>query len=103
VTSEGSTIARSACRFPDMNANAKARCSRYGETAAVFRSFIASCKWCGVELFAWLLDVLTRVPAHRFTRLSELLPHNRTHLLAGISLHDPKCVQSGEFQSDRGL
>jgi transposase len=47
-----------------------------GKTAAVLRSFIASCKRCGVEPFAWFHDVLSRVPAHRITRLSELLPHN---------------------------
>jgi transposase len=47
-----------------------------GKTAAVLRSFIASCKRCGVEPFAWFQDVLSRVPAHSITRLSELLPHN---------------------------
>ena len=47
-----------------------------GKTAAVLRSFIASCKRCGVEPFAWLRDVLTRIPAHSITQLSELLPHN---------------------------
>jgi hypothetical protein len=47
-----------------------------GKTAAVLRSFIASCKRCGVESFAWFRDVLSRVPAHSITRLSELLPHN---------------------------
>jgi transposase len=47
-----------------------------GKTAAVLRSFIASCKRCGVEPFAWFHDVLSRVPAHSISRLSELLPHN---------------------------
>jgi transposase len=47
-----------------------------GKTAAVLRSFIASCKRCGVEPFAWLSDVLSRIPAHSVNRLSELLPHN---------------------------
>jgi hypothetical protein len=47
-----------------------------GQTAAVLRSFIASCKRCGVEPFAWFHDVLSRVSAHSITRLSELLPHN---------------------------
>jgi hypothetical protein len=45
-------------------------------TAAVLRSFIASCKRCGVEPFAWFYDVLSRIPAHSITRLGELLPHN---------------------------
>jgi transposase len=49
---------------------------RGGQTAAVLRSFIASCKRSGVEPFAWFRDVLSRIPAHSITRLSELLPHN---------------------------
>ena len=47
-----------------------------GKTAAVLRSFIASCKRCRVEPFAWFHDVLSRIPAHSITRLHELLPHN---------------------------
>jgi transposase len=47
-----------------------------GKTAAVLRSFVASCKRCGVEPFAWFNDVLSRIPAHSITRLTELLPHN---------------------------
>ena len=47
-----------------------------GKTAAVLRSFIASCKRCGVEPFAWFQDVLARIPAHSVNRLSELMPHN---------------------------
>ncbi len=47
-----------------------------GKTAAVLRSFIASCKRCGVEPFAWFRDVLSRIPAHSITRLGELLPHH---------------------------
>jgi len=47
-----------------------------GKTAAVLRSFIASCKRSGIEPFAWFRDVLSRIPAHSITRLSELLPHN---------------------------
>jgi transposase len=47
-----------------------------GKTAAVLMSFIASCKRCGVEPFAWLRDVLSRVASHPVNRLAELLPHN---------------------------
>jgi hypothetical protein len=47
-----------------------------GQTAAVLRTFIASCKWCGIEPFAWFRDVLSRIPAHSIKGLSELLPHN---------------------------
>jgi len=47
-----------------------------GKTAAVLRSFIATCKRCGVEPFAWFRDVLSRISEHSITRLSELLPHH---------------------------
>jgi transposase len=47
-----------------------------GKTAAVLRSFVASCKRCGVEPFAWFNDVLSRIPAHSIARLTELLPQN---------------------------
>jgi transposase len=47
-----------------------------GKTAAVLRSFIASCKRCGIEPFAWFRDVLSRIPAHSINRLGELLPQN---------------------------
>jgi len=47
-----------------------------GKTAAVLRSFIASCNRCRVEPFAWFRDVLSRIPAHSITRLGELLPEN---------------------------
>ena len=47
-----------------------------GQTAAVLRSFIATCKRNGVEPFAWFRDVLSRISAHPTTRVSELLPHN---------------------------
>src|SRR3982074_329663 len=46
-----------------------------GNTAAVLRSFIASCKRCGVEPFAWFHDVLSRIPAHSTPGLGDLLPH----------------------------
>ena len=47
-----------------------------GLNAAVLRTFIASCKGCGIEPFAWFRYVLSRIPAHSIKRLSELLPHN---------------------------
>lgn len=47
-----------------------------GRTAAVLRSFVASCQRAGVEPFAWFRDVLSRIAEHPITRLAELLPHN---------------------------
>jgi transposase len=47
-----------------------------GNTAAVLRSFVASCQRVAVDPFAWLKDVLSRIASHPITRLAELLPHN---------------------------
>ena len=47
-----------------------------GKTAAVLMSFIASCKRCRVEPFAWFHDVLSRIATYPVHRLAELLPHN---------------------------
>ena len=47
-----------------------------GRTAAVLRSFVASCQRVGVDPFVWLKDVLSRIATHPITRLNELLPHN---------------------------
>ncbi|HSA67768.1 MAG TPA: IS66 family transposase [Methyloceanibacter sp.] len=47
-----------------------------GKTAAVLMSFIATCKRCRVEPFAWFRDVLSRIATHPVNRLAELLPHN---------------------------
>ena len=57
-----------------------------GKTAAVLRSFIATCKRCGVEPFAWFYDVLSRIPEHSMTRLSELLPHNWKPLASSANI-----------------
>ncbi len=47
-----------------------------GKTAAVLRSFVASCQRVGVDPFAWLKDILSRIADHPITRIAELLPHN---------------------------
>jgi transposase len=49
-----------------------------GKTAAVLRSFVASCQRVGVDPFAWLKDTLSRIADHPINRLAELLPHNWT-------------------------
>lgn len=48
---------------------------RGGRTAAVLRSFVASCELLKVDPFAWFHDVLSRIAEHPVTRLEELLPH----------------------------
>ena len=53
-----------------------------GKTAAVLRSFVASCQRAGVDPFIWFKDVLSRIAAHPITRLAELLPHNWTPVQA---------------------
>jgi hypothetical protein len=42
----------------------------------VLLSFIATCKHCGVEPFAWFRDVLTRIGTYPVNLLADLLPHN---------------------------
>jgi transposase len=47
-----------------------------GKTAAILRSFVASCQRVGVEPFTWFKDVLSRIATHPICRIAELLPHN---------------------------
>src|SRR5215469_17882711 len=47
-----------------------------GKTAAVLRSFVASCQRIGIDPFTWFKDVLSRIASHPITKLTELLPHN---------------------------
>lgn len=42
----------------------------------MLRSFIASLQAVRHRAVAWFRYVLSRIPAHSITRLSELLPHN---------------------------
>ena len=46
-----------------------------GRTAAVLFSFTATCKLLKIDAFAYLRDVLGRLPTHPPERLDELLPH----------------------------
>jgi hypothetical protein len=47
-----------------------------GKTAAVLKSFIASCEQSRVEPWAYLCDVLTRIADHPVNALEDLLPSN---------------------------
>lgn len=42
--------------------------------SAIFYSFFACCKACGVDPYEWLLDVMNRIPNHSILKLEELLP-----------------------------
>ncbi len=44
--------------------------------AAMMYSFLGTCKQNDVEPFAWLKDVIDRIPDHKANRLMELLPQN---------------------------
>jgi transposase len=46
-----------------------------GQTAAVLFSFTATCKHLRIDTFAYLRNVLERLPTHPTDRLEELLPH----------------------------
>ena len=46
-----------------------------GQRAAVVMSLVQSAKLCGHDPWAYLKDVLTRLPMHLNSRIGELLPH----------------------------
>jgi transposase len=61
-----------------------------GHTAAVLFSFTATCKRLGMDTFAYLRDVLERLPTHPAERREELLPHRwqAARLIADTSSSD---------------
>jgi hypothetical protein len=46
-----------------------------GQRAAVVMSLVQSARMNGHDLWAYLKDVLTRLPGHLNSRIDELLPH----------------------------
>jgi len=50
--------------------------TRGGHVAATMYSLIGTCKLNGIEPYAYLKDVLQRLPAHPVNRVAELLPFN---------------------------
>ena len=47
-----------------------------GERAAALMTLIESAKLCGLDPWAYLRDVLAKLPTWPHSRLSELLPHH---------------------------
>ena len=47
-----------------------------GKTAVILRSLVQCCERVGVNPFAWLKDVLSRIAIHPISRIADLLPHN---------------------------
>ena len=48
------------------------------QRAAIIYSFLATCKVNGIEPYAWLKNVLERIPDHKANKLEELLPLTRS-------------------------
>jgi transposase len=46
-----------------------------GKTAAVLRTFVASCERVKIDPWTWYRDVLSRIAYHPINQLDELLPH----------------------------
>ncbi|MEM6269465.1 MAG: IS66 family transposase, partial [Bacteroidota bacterium] len=44
--------------------------------SAMIYSLLGTCKLHGIEPYAWLKDILQRLPEHPVNRVEELLPHN---------------------------
>lgn len=47
-----------------------------GKTAAVLKSFIATCQQAKLDPWSYLVDVLKRIGDHPVNTLDELLPNN---------------------------
>jgi transposase len=47
-----------------------------GKTAAVLRTFVASCERAKIDPCVWFRDVLARIATYPVTQLDQLLPHN---------------------------
>lgn len=48
---------------------------RAGQRAAAVMSLVQSARLNGLDPYAYLKDVLQRLPTHRASRVEELLPH----------------------------
>ena len=61
-----------------------------GQTAAVLFSFTATCKHLRINTFAYLRDVLERLPTHPAEGLAELLPHRWQAARQATSAAEPQ-------------
>jgi transposase len=62
---------------------------RGGQTAAVVFSFTSTCQRLGVEPWAYLQDVLGRLPSHPAERLAELLPDEWARAQRAVAAAEP--------------
>jgi transposase len=67
-----------------------------GQTAAVLFSITATCKHLRLDTFAYLRDVLERLPTHPADRLEDLLPHRwqASRLVSASASSDPDPKES---------
>lgn len=60
-----------------------------GRTAAIFVSFVSTCQRHDIDSFAYLQDILRRLPEHPADRLDELLPGRWRPLPPPVDAHTP--------------
>lgn len=61
-----------------------------GESAAIIYSLIETCLINGVKPYAYLKDILTRLPTHLNKDLAQLFPHNWKAAQNEIAIVDKK-------------
>jgi hypothetical protein len=72
-----------------------------GKTAAVLFSFTATCKHLGIDTFAYLRDVLERLPTQSAEGLEDLLPHRwQTQRLATAAAPNAASAPGDTTRSD---
>ncbi len=65
-----------------------------GQTAAILFSFTATCKHLGIDTFAYLRDVLERLPTQPAERLQDLLPHRWQANRSATMVMSPSAIPS---------
>ena len=74
-----------------------------GRTAAVLYSLVSSCKRLRIDPFAYLRDVLTRLPSASETELDELLPDRwiKAHPKHRLAHREKKAVKATRRRRER--